>query len=249
MLSMRSILFGALWLLLHAAAAPSTSWRVAAIELPPAIGPQAAQQGYYAVLLRRVLRELDAEPQFVFLPPQRAYQAAVAGDVDLALPFQRTPERDKVLWFTEPFYIASVRVFLRATDTWLPQASTDLRGRRGCTLLGAAAPPPLQVEVDADQVRLERVAQLDACFRLLQAQRVDFVVAGLNSGWLSAHTLPDRGVSVRMAPFVLAEQPVMLALPRVRPESEARVRRINAALRKLRAELKRIEAQVVPQQP
>lgn len=226
-----------------------TPWRVAAIELPPAIGPQADQQGYYAVLLRRLLRELDAEPQFVFLPPQRAFQAAVAGDVDLALPFQRTPDREKVLWFTEPFYIASVRVFLRATDAWLPHASTELRGKRGCTLLGAAAPPPLQLEVDAAKVRLERVAQLDACFRLLQAQRVDFVVAGLNSGWLAAHTLSDRGAGVRMAPFVLAEQPVMLALPRARPESEQRVKRLNAALRKLRAELKRIEAQVVPQRP
>lgn len=246
---MKALCIGWLLTLAQGLAWAATPWRVAAVELPPAIGPQADQQGYYAVLLRRVLRELDVEPQFVFLPPQRALLAALAGEVDLALPFQRTPEREKRLWFTEPFYIASVRVFQRGADDWQPRDSTALRERRGCTLQGAASPRPLQVEVDAGHVRLERVAHLDACFRLLLAQRVDFVVAGLNSGWLAAHTLPDQGASVRLAPFVLAEEPVMLALPRARPESAQRVQRINAALRKLRAELKQIEAQVVPQRP
>lgn len=240
----------ALWLCLGFATAPAAApWRIAAIELPPAFGSHTPQGGYYAVLLRRLLQELEVEPEFVFLPPQRAYQAALDGAVDAALPFKRTPEREKHLLFTEPFFVASVRIFVRKADDWQPHDAADLRRQRGCTLLGAQSPEALQAEVDAGEVVMERVPGLEACFRLLRAHRVRFVVAGVNSGWLAAQAMDDQGAGVRMAPFVLAEEPVQLALPRSRAESPQRVQRLNAALRKLRTQLRQLEAQIVPTPP
>lgn len=242
-----------LWLawcgLAGATGAASGTWRIVAIDLPPAIGPNAPEQGYYAVLLRRVLRELDAQPQFIFLPPQRAYQVALAGNADAALPFRPTPEREQHFWFTEPFFIASVRIFVRHDAGWMPANVAALRGERGCTLQGAQSPAALQVEVDVGRVSLERVTLLDACFRLLQAGRVGFVVAGQNSGWLAAHALADGGAGIRMAPFVVAEEPIRLALPKVQPASRERMARFNAAVKRLRSELKQLEARVVPPRP
>lgn len=185
-------------LLLPGLAAAET-WRLAAMELPPSISEKAPQQGYYAVLLRRVLKEIGAEADFVFLPPQRGFQLALSGQLDGALPYKRTAERERQFWFSEPFFMAKVRVFLRAADGWDPGSVADLRNQTGCTLQGAQAPATLQSEVDARRVPLQQVSQIEACFRMLQAGRVRFVVAGQNTGWAAAQSLRAEGLQIGRA--------------------------------------------------
>lgn len=239
------------WGLACVPAKAEPSWRLATVELPPAICSTLPDQGYLAVLLRRVLQEIGVQPQFVFLPPQRGYQGVLAGRFEGAYPYKRTPEREKSLWFSEPVFIATTRVFQRADDAWQPDQVAGLQGQRGCALQGSPSPPALQPLIDSDDFKLERVANLDACFRMLQAGRVRFVVAGLNSGWAAAHTLSGRGAAVRVAPIVLAEETVHLALPKVLPASAERLHQFNAALHKLKAQgvLKQLEAQHVPAPP
>lgn len=233
------------------ALATASTWRLATVELPPSISEKAPNQGYYAVLLRRVLKELGAEAEFVFLPPQRAFQQALAGQLDGVLPFKRTAEREQQFWFSEPFFIAKLRVFLRASDDWDPGGVADLRSQTGCTLQGAQAPSALQTEVDALRVPLQRVSQIEACFRMLQAGRVRFVIAGQNTGWAAAQALRAEGLRLRAAHFVLAEEPVHLALSRRVPANEQRLRAFNQALRKLRAQgvMQQLEAAHVPLPP
>lgn len=226
-------------------------WRLGTVELPPSISAHAVQQGYYAVLLRRVLQEIGAQAEFVFLPPQRAYQMALEGQLDGAFPYKRTLERERFFWFSEPFFMAKVQVFLRASDGWDPGGIRDLRSQIGCTLQGAQAPAVLQIEIDAQRVPLERVSQIEACFRMLQAGRVRFVIAGQNTGWAAAQSLRAEGPRLRAAHFVLAEEPVHLALSRRVPASSERLRAFNQALRKLRAQgvLQQLEAAHVPPPP
>jgi|GEM_PF-5630290 len=245
-----------IWLVLLLAfalrpAAAAAVWRLGTVELPPSISEKAPNQGYYAVLLRRVLQELDAQAQFVFLPPQRAFQLAVNGELDGVLPYKRTAEREKLFWFSDPFFTAKVRVFLRADDGWDPGQAADLRSQLGCTLQGAQAPDVLQLEVDAQRVPLQRVTQIEACFRMLQLGRVRFVIAGQNTGGSAAKLLRNEGLRIRMAHFVVAEEPVHLALSRKLPQSEARLRAFNQALRKLKAQgvMQALETQHVPLPP
>jgi polar amino acid transport system substrate-binding protein len=164
-------------------------------------------------------------------------------------PYRRTPEREALYWFTEPFFIAKVRLFLRANDPWEPGDVAALQGRLGCTLHSAQAPARLQREVNAGRLTLQTVSQLDACFRMLQLRRVDFVIAGQNTGWDAQHRLAAEGLRLRAAALVVAEEPVHLALSRRLPGSAARVERFNRALRRLRAQgtLQRLEAESVPQ--
>lgn len=234
-----------------AVGAPGGDWRLATLELPPSIGSTLPEQGYYAVLLRRVLAEFGASPQFVFLPGQRAYEDALGGGYDAAFPFKRTPERERHFLFSEPFYLARVRVFMNAELGWQAGTVAELRGRHGCTLIGAQSPELLQRELDQGAVPMQRVTQIEACFRMLQLGRVDFVVAGQNTGWAAQRQLEAEGRSLRLADFVLAEEPVALAFPRVLPQSAARVRAFNDALRKLRKAgvLQALEARHVPAPP
>lgn len=224
-------------------------WRLATAELPPAISATAAQNGYYAQLLRRILKELDAEPEFVFLPPSRVLQELRDGQVDGAFPLIRTPQREAEFLFAEPFYRARVRVFVSAAHGEPPADVQVLRGKTGCVPQGAKSPQLLQREIDAGRVRLQQgVGQLGTCFRMLQLGRVDFVVAGENGGWAAARELEIAGLRLHMANFVLGLEDVHLAFPRKSASSQARLRRFNEALQRLRAsgELARLEARLRP---
>lgn len=247
----RVLACAALLLLTKGAGAVGGDWRLATLELPPSIASSLPNQGYYAVLLRRVLAEFGAQPQFVFLPAQRAYQDTASGGYDAAFPYKRTPECEQLFLFSEPFYVARVRVFLNADRRWQPETVAELRGRRGCTLIGAQSPDLLQRDIDQGLVPMQRVSLIEACFRMLQLGRVDFAVAGQNTGWAAVRQLAAQGKGFHMADFVLAEEPVALAFPRALPESAARLRAFNAALKKLRAAgvLQQIEAQHVPAPP
>jgi polar amino acid transport system substrate-binding protein len=236
------------WLAMPAAAQPKT-WHLATIELPPSISEHAPQQGYYALILRRVLQELAAQPEFHFLPPLRVYEQVIAGQVDGAFPFKKTPEREQVLWFSEPFYLARVRVFLSHADGWTPRQPQDLIDRGlGCTLQGAQVPDVLRDAAAAGDLRLQRVPLIETCFRMLELGRVSYVLTGENTGWTAAQAMPDQGRSLRMAPWVVSEEPVHMTFPRKLANSPAKLRAFNEAVRKLRksGELRRIELAHVP---
>ncbi len=252
----------ALWLVLagllvgSASPGPAHSqgpaWRLATVELPPSIGESAPQQGYYAVLLRRILREIGTQPEFEFLPPLRTYERVIAGGVDGAFPYKKTPEREQLLWFSEPFYLARVRVFLAQSDPWTPQRPDDLIDRGlGCTLQAAQVPDALREVAASGALRLQRVPLIETCFRMLELGRVSYVLTGENTGWTAAQAMPDQGRSLRMAPLVVSEEPVHLVFPKKLPGSAAKLRAFNEAVRKLRksGELQRIELAHVPRPP
>lgn len=229
--------------------AATEHWRLATAELPPAISAAAPQQGYYAQLLRRILKELDVEAEFVFLPPSRVLQELRDGQVDAAFPLLHTPQRESEFLFAEPFYRARVRVFVSAAEGDPPADVRRLRGKTGCVPQGAKSPQQLQAEIDAGRVRMQQgVSQLGTCFRMLQLRRVDFVVAGENGGWAAARELEIAGLRLQMATFVLGREDVHLAFPRKSALALERQRRFNEALQRLRAsgELARLEARVTP---
>jgi polar amino acid transport system substrate-binding protein len=233
---------GASW-----AQAPGT-WRLATVDLQPAIGPRLPDQGYYAVLLRRILQEAGAQPEFLFLPPQRSLQMVINGQVEGAFPYKRTTAREADLWFSSPFFMVRIRLMLRASDRWEPQRPADLLGHTGCTLQSAQAPEALQRGIDNGQFRMERVQHIDACLRMLRLGRVAYVVAGQNIAGTHLSAQPGGAEDLRMATWVVAEEPVHLVLPRKLPGSEARLRAFNEAVRKLRqnGELQALEQQHVP---
>lgn len=238
----------ALGMLLAACGAGAAErWRLATVELPPAVSEHLPQQGFHAVLVRRVLQELGVEAELVFLPGQRVHEELRAGRVDGAFPYVSTPEREREFLLSEPFYVAPVRVFVGDAAA-LPPAIEGLRGQTGCALRGAESPARLQAELQSGRLRLERADELIGCFRMLQAGRVRFVVAGEHSALAAAAQLRVEGLRLRMANFVVAEQGIHLALPRRLAQSEARLRAFNQALRKLRAAgvMRALERQHLP---
>lgn len=226
-------------------------WRLATAEIPPSVGASLPGQGYYAVMLRRVLQELRVEAQIGFLPPRRAIEDTQAGRFDAVFPLLKNAERERDFLFAEPFFTARLRVFVARQDDWSGGGVETLRGQRFCNVNGVRFGEALQAEVDAGRVQVETVKDIDACFKLLGAGRVRFAITGEHTGWAAAQAHPLGLKGFRVAGPVLAELPAHLAFPRKLPESAARVEAFNQALKRLRAQgvMATLEQQLVPATP
>jgi len=226
-------------------------WRMSTAELPPAIGAKLPSQGYYPVLVRRVLQELDTDLELDFLPPHRAMQEAAEGRHIAVFPMVRTPEREREFLVSEPIFIVRVRVFVRRDDPWNGGGVEALRGHLLCNILGAKLHPELQQAVDDGRLQVQRVGEIGACFRMLALRRVRFVVTGENTGFEGMQALPDGGRLFRVAGPVLAEQPVHLLFSRRIRGNAQRMQAFDQALRRLRSQgvMAKLEQQVLPQAP
>jgi polar amino acid transport system substrate-binding protein len=226
-------------------------WHLATAELPPSVTAKRVDQGYYAVLLRRVLQELDTDAQLHFLPPVRVLMDAAAARYTAAFPLARSAERERDFWISDPIFAVRVRVFLRKDDRWAGRGAADLVDGLLCNIQGARLYPELDQALSEGRLRMQRVSDIAACFRMLAVGRVRYVVTGENTGFEGMRAAADSAARLRMAPLLLAEQPVHLMFPRKDPASPARLAAFNQALRRLRAngEMKKLEHRVLPQAP
>lgn len=227
------------------------TWDLATAELPPAISSKEPDMGYYAVLLRRVLDELDITPEFHFLPPARAQKDAAQGLYVALFPAARTPEREKAFIVSDPFYVVRLRLFLRRDDFWAGSTLDDFNDGVLCAAQGVRTYPELDEAIETGRLKVQRVTDIAACFRMLVVGRVRFVVTGENTGHGALHALGAAADQVRQAPVLLSEQAVHLMFPRALPESRKRARDFNRALQRLRrsGELGRLEQRVLPKAP
>ena len=237
--------------LAHPAAQAREAWRLATVELPPAISAKLPNQGYYSVLLRRVLQELDVDLELSFLPPHRTVQETADGLYMAAFPLARTPEREREFLVSEPFFIVKVRAFVRKDDPWNGGDAESMRGHLLCNILGAKLHPELQQAIDAGRLQVQRVSDIGACFRMLALGRVRFVVTGENTGYEGMQAVPEGDKRFRVAGPVLAALPVHLMFSRRVKGNAQRMRAFDHALRRLREQgvMAKLEQQVLPQAP
>lgn len=238
-------------LLLSQPCRAADAWQAATGEIPPSVSAKLPGQGYYPVMLRRVLQELGIELRLTFLPPQRALEDAQSGRYDAVFPLLRNAERERDFLFSEPFYLVRQRVFVARSDDWVGGGVESLRGQRFCNVNGVRFGPELQAEVDGGRIKVETVKDIDACFKLLGLGRVRFVITGEHTGWAAAQSHPLGAKGFRVAGPVLEELPAHLAFPRKLPESMARVEAFNQVLKRLQAQgvMATLERQLVPASP
>lgn len=244
--------WGVVLLLAVAALLPAQAretWQLATAELPPAITAKRPDNGYYAVLLRRVLQELDVDARLHFLPTDRAIQDTQAGRYTAVFPLSRTPERERDLISSEPIYQVKVRVFVRRDDPWPGGGLQAMRGHPLCNIQGARLYPELEAALAAGWLQMQRVPEIGACFRMLALGRVRFVVTGENTGFEGMAAVPEGRRKFRMAAEQLAVQPVFLMFSRQVKGNAQRAEAFNQALRRLRAEgvMQKLEHRVLPQ--
>jgi len=111
----------------------------------------------------------------------------------------------------------------------------DFKGKTVCSPLGSAPPPEIKTMVDAGEVKMQSPADMNGCFRVLAAGRVDFYIINEYNGRAALKELGITPEQVRSEAKPFAEISQYLIIGKTTVGAAAGIARFNDGLAKLRA--------------
>lgn len=184
--------------------------------------------GIYIEILQMVADETGLTLDFVETPFARGFRALQAGDGDIMLGPNRSPEREAYLRYLDPPLPREPKVFLQPRKAEPIGRYEDLAGKRIAVLRGAT----YFDRFDGDpQLKREAFDDYAAALRLVSLGRVDTaVMPELQALWLLRITGLDLALSPYRVPgrdshIVLSRKSPLLPLA---PKMEASLRRLQA---------------------
>lgn len=131
----------------------------------------------------------------------RAQEQVKNGSVDILIPPYKTPERESWMQFSsEPFMNDESAIFINKSNKNLKISSVkDLAKYRGAAIINDSFGAEFD-KLDESLLKMARLSSTESCFRMLEKNRVDYVIAGLFAG---RKVLADIGLK-----SVIDEHPV-----------------------------------------
>lgn len=192
----------------------------------PAGGGRNSYTGIYVDILRAAAAEAGIGLRFIETPYARGFAMMEAGDADIMLGPNRTPEREAYLLYLDPALPAEPKAVVLRPGA-LPVATyDDLRGLRIAVLRGARYFP--RFDADETMTRIP-TGDYESALRLLSGDRADAVIIPeLQARWL----LRRLGANLQFAEFRAPGEPSHIVLARNSPLPGI-AGRLEAALRRL----------------
>jgi polar amino acid transport system substrate-binding protein len=218
----------------QAAPTQGTVIRLVTGEYAPFTGENLPQGGMGTEIVTSVLKSLDWQYQIVFEPWERSVVDLDANQFFGAFPFSIDVERSRDHLFSDAIFTDPFMFFALKDAPFHYLQPDDLTGRtlcypgaKGWSLEG------LQPLVDAGKIKMERPADLPACFNMLKANRVDLVFAAESVGWTAAKTALGSTDAIKTLeqPYKVAYAHIMIT--KTYPNGSQLLGRFNAALQKL----------------
>jgi polar amino acid transport system substrate-binding protein len=191
-------------LFMHAARADSV--RVATDENLP---PYSFTQGGVAVgidvdMLRAAAAQLPLEITVVALPWKRVLHYVENGEVPLAMPLFKTPEREQFAIFSAPVHYSLTSLFARSNSASKFNALSDLHGRNVGYNRGFVLPEQIEKAIKKRTISAEEVSTTTQNVAKLMAGRIDLFVANVENTQFILRGTPARNEIVQL-PRLLAE--------------------------------------------
>ena len=160
-------------------------------------------------LTTKALKELGLTYELRYLGPwKRVLAAAELGNIDIVTTLKDTPERRLFLTFSMPLLNNPVAVFVRKDATFPFSKKEDLIGRRGGIARGNRFGQPFDQFMD-QQLRIEAAPDMETSFKMLLAQRFDYVLTGYYPAMQELMTSNSDNEIMALRPFVI-ETPNMV---------------------------------------
>ncbi len=211
----------------------------------PHYAPYAADylphKGLGPFLVSRILEETGRTVTVAMRPWKRAYRETLKGHYDGALPYIETPRRQQDYRFSVPVFRTDTFAYVKADSGLDARSLEELKGLTYCNPVGFTDEDELKAMRAKGQITRIKSANLKSCFKMLAAERVDFVKIN--------HLVADHVVArsdvpaneIRALPFVVERVSLHLMVPRKRPGAEALIADFNRQFRAMK-EAGRIEA-------
>lgn len=211
--------------------ATSSEARVLINDAPPyrivsrALGDE-GHSGIYVDILRALAAETGLRPHFIEAPFARGFPMMRAGEADIMLGPNRTPEREAYLLYLDPPLPAERKIFITRPQGPRIARYEDLRGLRIAVLRGARYASRFDGNATLEKIP---VADYDAALRLLGGERVDAaIMPEQQARWL----LRWQQLNWPLSPYRIEGSPSYIVLSRASP-LVTRAAELEAALRRL----------------
>ena len=184
--------------------------------------PAGEKSGFDIDLVSAVARHAGiAKVDFQQVPFGQLVPGLLADHIDLAASaIYITPERAKVVDFSQPYFTGGLSVMLRPGDDSV-KAPQDLNGKTVAVQVGTKSVNWLQQNLP--DARLHIAQTNDQMFQSLQSRQADAVVTGLPA---AKYYIKTHG-GAKLAPFTLTQEAYGLAM---RKSDPALLAAVNAAL-------------------
>ena len=133
--------------------------------------------GAVSLLVDRMAKETGIQMQVEFIGPWgRAQEEIAAGRVDiLAGAFRTTARTERMDYLYPPFLLTRTSVWVNQRKSFEFNGLVDLKGRQGVTVTNNSFGQEFD-DYARDNLKIYQVGTLEQGFRMLEDQRVDYVV-------------------------------------------------------------------------
>lgn len=170
----------------------------------------------------------------VWTPWNRALELARRGDADMTAPWIWTPARDRDFLLTRPIVSLDVYVYFRAGDS--VETPADMRGKSLCLPLGYATYGAVEALIAAGELTRESPASMTACFRMLNARRVDFAVVAETEAPVAIREAGLAADRFGRSGAPLESQALRVLVSRASPNAKAILEGLDAAFAAMEAD-------------
>lgn len=181
------------------------------------IGADGQPAGISVDLARATLRAMDCEAKFVEMPWARAVIELQAGRLDILPSMLRTPEREKMAYFSRPYNRSPNVLFIRTqvASQYRLKSLAEIIGtpfKLGAQIGVAYGPEYNHLATRADfQERITAITSRRSAWKMMELQRIDGIISDEVSALVELQQLGLSNAVVR-SDVVVSEEPARFAL-------------------------------------
>ncbi len=204
---------------------------VAGSDYAPYVSSTLPEGGVVADVVRQVFTEMGYRSGLSFYPWNRAYQRVLNVQNDATFPYAWGAERASLFLYSRPVNRVNIRVFMNKRTSFDYAEALDLKGLVYCQPLGYQTEPELSDMIEQGKLIRFEARDMDGCFEMLIASRVDFVLSNDQVGWSSAERIQEQAGEKLI---VAAEEPFRtiseyLIISKQHPDGERLIKEFNDA--------------------
>ena len=227
----------ALMLAVHSPRGEAETVRLTAGEWKPYISETMEHYGPFSQIVAEAFAMEGIRVEYRFYPWKRAVLLARHGKLDGSIAIVRTPERERVFWYSDAPVLVGDRVFFHLKSfrfDW--KAVPDLAGMRIGATLEYFYGEPFESAEAAGRIRVDRVPTDLHNLRKILRGRVDIFPLTREVGiyLLNTEFPPGDAAMVTHHPKPLSSIPFHIVLARNIEENERRVKAFDRGFRRLR---------------
>lgn len=202
-------------------------------EYPPYSDRKLPDGGLATKLVQDVFADMGVKLELTWLPWARQFDQAKAGDLLGTFPWSDKDDRRNFFHYSDALFELKEVAWVLKDSAMVATKPDDFKGKKLCLPLGYGMASSLKPLVDSADIKVETPSDMATCFKLLQASRVEAVIASAVQGEATAKDVLGSVEAAKALDFGQESAHLYLLLSKARPESADLMAKFNASLKKV----------------